>query len=239
MSKIPTPHIIAQKEDIADVVIMPGDPKRSGYIAERFLEDARLVNDIRGVQGYTGKWKGKMITTMASGVGIPSISVYAYELFNFYDIAAIIRVGTAGSIQPQIRVGEILLAETAYTNSGFLSEFSLEDGYIATADASLLAAAERIAKESGIDHHKGAVLTQEIYYSMKENIVEDWAAKGVMAFEMEAAALYANADQAGKKALAILTASNSILDGTEMDPMLRERALDEMIELALDTALEI
>lgn len=239
MTNIPTPHIAAAKDEIADVVIMPGDPKRSTYIAEKFLDDEKLVNDIRGVQGYTGTWKGKKITTMSSGVGIPSISVYAYELYNFYDISSIIRVGTAGSIQPDINVGDIIVAETAFTNSGFLSEFALPEDYLAKADDAMLKAVQKAADAKGLKYHQGAVLTQSIYYSMVENIVEDWAAKNVMAFEMEAAALYANAAQAKKSALAILTVSNSILEGTEMDPLLRERALDEMIELALDTALEI
>ena len=233
---VPTPHNKATKEEMAKVVIMPGDPMRSKYIAETFLEKAILVNNVRGVQGYTGLWKGKRISVMSSGVGIPAISVYAYELFNFYDTDVIIRVGTAGSIQENIKVGEVLFGETAYTNSNFLKNFTLPEDYVPKADPMLLKEAVDIAKEKKIAYHVGSVLTEEIYYSMEEGIVEKWAARGVDAFEMEAAALYANADQAGKKALALFTISNSILTGEEMDVDIRERALNEMIETGLDTA---
>ena len=233
---IPTPHNKATREEMANVVIMPGDPMRSKYIAEEFLEDAKLVNNVRGVQGYTGYWNGRKVSVMSSGMGIPSISIYTYELFNFYDTDMIIRVGTAGSIQENVKVGEVLFAETAYTNSNFLRNFTLPKDYISKANEELLKQAVKIAEEKNIKHHVGSVLTEEIYYSMEEGIVEKWAGRGVDAFEMEAAALYANADQAGKKALALFTISNSILSGVEMDVDLRERALNEMIEIGLDTA---
>ncbi|MBR3642472.1 MAG: purine-nucleoside phosphorylase [Parasporobacterium sp.] len=233
---VPTPHNKGLKEDYSNVMLMPGDPMRSKYIAEEFLENAKLVNNLRGVQGYTGFWKGKRISVMSSGVGIPSISVYAYEMFNFYETDAIIHVGTAGSIQENVKVGEVLFAETAYTNSNFLKNFTLSKEYTPKPDPELLKTALEIAEEKGIRHHVGSVLTEEIYYSQEENIVQKWADRGVDAFEMEAAALYANAAQAGKKALALFTISNCILTGEEMDPDLRERALNEMIEIGLDTA---
>ena len=233
---VPTPHNKATKEEMANVVIMPGDPMRSKYIAEEFLQDAKLVNNVRGVQGYTGYWNGRRVSVMASGIGIPSISVYAYELFNFYDTDVIIRVGTAGSIQENVNVGEVLFAETAFTNSLFLDQFSLPTTYIPRADKTLLSEAVEIAKEKNVVHHVGSVLTEEIYYSQEEGIVERWKERGIDAFEMEAAALYANADQAGKKALSLFTISNSILTGEEMDVDIRERALNEMIEIGLDTA---
>ncbi len=226
-------------DEIANVVIMPGDPLRSKYIAEEFLSDTKLVNNVRGVQGYTGYWKDKRITVMASGIGIPSISVYAYELYNFYNTEAIIRVGTAGSIQEDVKVGDVLFAETAFTNSSFLNDFKLPGAYVPRADKSLLNRAVEIAKEKEIVFHVGSVLTEEIYYSQQENIVEWWKERGISAFEMEAAALYANADQAGKKALALFTVSNCILTGEEMDVMIRERALNDMIEIGLDTAWEL
>lgn len=236
---VPTPHNRATKEEIANVLLMPGDPMRSKYIAEEFLENAVLFNNIRGVQGYTGLWKGKRVSVMSSGVGIPSISVYAYELFNFYETDAIIRVGTAGSIQKDVKVGEVLFAEKAYTNSNFLKHFSLSMDYLPTPDPELLNLAVQKAEEKSIVYHKGSVLTEEIYYSQEEGIVEKWAGRGIQAFEMEAAALYANAAQANKKALALFTISNDILSGEEMDPDLRERALNSMIEIGLDTAWEI
>ena len=236
---IPTPHNKASKEEYANVILMPGDPMRSKFIAEEFLENAKLVNNVRGVQGYTGFWKGRRISVMSSGMGIPSMSIYAYEMFNFYETDAIIRVGTAGSIQEDVKVGEVLFAETAYTNSNFLRNFTLPKEYIPKADPELLKSAVEITKEKKIVHHLGSVLTEEIYYSQEEGIVEKWAGRGISAFEMEAAALYANADQAGKKALALFTISNSILTGVEMDVDIRERALNDMIEIGLDTAWKI
>lgn len=236
---IPTPHIAAGKEDIAKTVIMPGDPLRSRWIAENFLDDARLVNNIRSVQGYTGTYKGMPVTVMSSGMGIPSISIYAYELFNFYDTETIIRTGTAGSIREDVNIGDLIIADIAYTNSGFLDQFDLPEDYIPAADEALVRCALEIAGRSGATYHTGPVLTEEIYYSKEENIIEKWAAKGVLAFEMEAAALFANAAQAGKKAMAVFTVSNNILKGSEMDPADRERSLSDMVSLALETALEI
>lgn len=233
---VPTPHNKATLEEMANVVIMPGDPMRSKYIAEEFLKDAVLVNNVRGVQGYTGTWNGRRISVMSSGIGIPSISVYAYELFNFYNTDLIIRVGTAGSIQEDVRIGEVLFGETAFTDSNFLFQFDLPTTYIPRADKTILAEAVEIAKQKGVSYHVGSVLTEEIYYSQDADIVETWKKRGISAFEMEAAALYANADQAGKKALALFTISNSILSGEEMDVDIRERALNEMIEIGLETA---
>lgn len=232
---IPTPHIAAGKEDIASTVIMPGDPMRSEWIAKTFLSDARLVNNIRGVRGYTGRWHGKDVTVMASGMGIPSISIYAYELFNFYDVKTIIRTGTAGSIRKNVKVGDCIIADIAYTNSSFLDQLSLPADYLPAADKELFDSAEAAAASLITDAqiHTGPVLTQEIYYSSETDIVEKWAACGVLAFEMEAAALYANAAAAHKKALAVFTVSNNILTGEEMDPSLREHSLADMVNIAL------
>lgn len=233
---VPTPHNTAVMEEISNVVLMPGDPMRSKYIAEAFLQDAVLFNNVRGVQGYTGTWKGKRISVMSSGMGIPSISIYAYELYNFYETDLIIRVGTAGSICSEKKVGDVLFAQTAYTDSNFLQNFTLPSDYVAKATQDVLDTALSVAGEREIKAHVGAVLTQEIYYSQQENIIGTWQARGVDAFEMEAAALYANAAQAGKKALALFTISNDILTGVEMDVAVRERALNDMITIGLDTA---
>ena len=238
LSRIPTPHIAAKKEDLADVVIMPGDPQRSQFIAEEFLSMPVLVNDIRGIQGYTGLYKGERVTVMASGVGIPSISVYAYELYNFYDIDTIIRVGTAGSIDPKMRVGDLLFAHTALTDSDFMKHFRLPEGYVPHPDEELLNKALDIALHRNVRFFNGIVLTEEIYYAQEdENMIDYWAEQGVGAFEMEAAALYANAEQAGKKALSMFTISNDILTGEEMDPIARRSSLTDMIEVALQTAI--
>ena len=242
---VPTPHNEAGKEDIAKAVIMPGDPLRSKWIARTFLEDAVLVNNLRGVQGYTGNWKGVPVTVMASGMGISSIGIYAYELFNFYDVEKIIRTGTAGAVQPQIRVGDIIIADKAFTDSGFTLKLGFDGEYVPEPDKALSGRLKQIAAEyinnsageAAPALHNGAVLTEELYYG-QENIVPRWQAKGVLAFEMEAAVLFAYAKLAGKKAAAIFTASNNILTGEEMDPRLRETALFGMTEVALNAAAE-
>lgn len=239
LSRIPTPHINATRDQLADVVIMPGDPMRSKFIAEEFLSEARLVNNIRGIQGYTGLYHGKRVSVMASGIGIPSISVYAYELYNFYDIDAIIRVGTAGSIMKGINVGDVIIADTAFTDSAFYKHFKVPEDYVAQPDKELLKKAIDMANNRNATYHVGAVLTEEIYYAQEdEDIIGLWNAKGVMAFEMEAAALYANAYQADKKALALFTVSNDILTGEEMDYLKRQQSLVDMIEIGLQTAVD-
>lgn len=223
---------------MADVVIMPGDPQRSKFIADEYLSMPVLVNNIRGIQGYTGLYQGKRVTVMASGMGIPSISIYAYELFNFYDVDTIIRVGTAGSIDPRMRIGDLLFAHTALTDSDFMKHFRLPEGYVAHPDEALLNKALDIALHRNVRFFNGIVLTEEIYYAQEdEDILEYWAGEGVSAFEMEAAALYANADQAGKKALSMFTISNDIRTGEEMDPLERRSSLHEMAEVALLTAV--
>lgn len=238
LSRIPTPHIGAKKEELADVVIMPGDPQRSKFIADEYLSMPVLVNNIRGIQGYTGLYQGKRVTVMASGMGIPSISIYAYELYNFYDVDTIIRVGTAGSIDPRMRVGDLLFAHTAYTDSDFMKHFRLPENYVAHPDEALLNKALDIALNRNVRFHNGIVLTEEIYYAQEdEDIIDYWYQQGVGAFEMEAAALYANAEQAGKKALSMFTISNDILTGVEMDPLERRSSLHEMAEVALLTAV--
>ena len=238
LTRIPTPHIEAKKEDLADVVIMPGDPQRSKFIAEEYLSMPTLVNDIRGIQGYTGLYQGKRVTVMASGIGIPSISLYAYELYNFYDIDTIIRVGTAGSIDPRMRIGDLLFANTAYTDSDFMKHFRLPEGYVPHPDEELLNKAIDIALHRNVRFFNGSVLTEEIYYAQEdEDIIERWYNEGVGAFEMEAAALYANAEKKKKKALSMFTISNDIRTGEEMDPLERKSSLHEMVEVALLTAI--
>ena len=273
---VPTPHIAAQKEDIAKTVIMPGDPMRSKWIAENFLEDPRLINNIRGVQGYTGRWNGQSITVMASGMGIPSISIYAYELYNFYDVDLIIRAGTCGSIQPHVNVHDIIVTGMAYSDSSFADHLVFPDEYLINcmgregfrefsrsalndmqsdtrrlpwdfpyfAYPPVTKRAEEIAAKvlkddtDGHELHVGAVLSQEIYYSRDSKIIQKWDRKNVLAFEMEAAALFANAAQARKYAAALFTVSNNILTGEEMDPAEREQSLYQMVTIALNLAAE-
>lgn len=234
MSNIPTPHNAALEGEIAKTVLMPGDPKRSKFIAENFLENPKLVNDIRGIQGYTGTYKGKPVTVMASGMGISSIGIYAYELYNFYDVDQIIRIGTAGSIKEDLNIGELVLADTAYTNDNFLKQFPFDADYVPKASEELLKKAEAVVKTNNVKYRIGPVLTQNLYYSYEADTIEKWSDKGVLAFEMEAACLYAFAAAAGKKALAVLSISNNILFGSEMDPKKRENSLTDMIKTALE-----
>lgn len=243
---VPTAHNEAKKEDIAPAVIMPGDPLRSRWMAQTFLDGARLVNDIRGAQGYTGTWKGVPVTVMSGGMGISSMGIYTYELFNFYDVEKIIRTGTAGAVQPYIDVGDIIIADKAYTDSAFPSKLGFGQDYVPEPDTGLNSTIKKLAqamvlKKAGngshIGLHTGAVLTEELYYG-QDDIVCEWQALGVLAFEMEAAVLFAYARQAGKQAAAVFTVSNNILTGEEMDPLIRQQALFDMTEVALDAAAE-
>ena len=255
---VPTPHIKAEKDEIAKVVLMPGDPERTKFMAETYLEDAKLINDIRGMFGYTGFYKGKKLSIMTSGMGIPSISIYAYELFNFYDVDAIIRVGSIGSIQPTVKTRDVIIADLALTDSTFMKNFKVPEGYESRGTKELNEKAIEIAKEKGmiivddrngiseiedsenINVHLGTVLTEEIYYSQADgDMVSDYRKKDVLGFEMEAAALFANAAQAGKKAMSIFTVSNNILTGEEMDPEKRVSSFAEMFEIAFETAISI
>lgn len=337
MTLIPTPHIAAVKEDLGKVVLMPGDPYRSRFMAENYLEDPRLINDIRGMLGYTGYYHGKKLSIMTSGIGIPSISIYAYELFNFYDIDTIIRVGSIGSIQPCVNVSDIILADLALTDSSFMKNFKVPEGYVSKGSDALTDMALKIAQENGLeilDHrdglldltdgndtgtelimqgaeadakkhmpedtkipnekvlsegsvgseyadgtenfsdirpvknekefsegksvhdisdlgrtqdlaqsrqavklHIGKVLTEEIYYSQADgDMVQDYRDLEVLGFEMEAAALFANAAQAGKQAMSIFTVSNDILTGGEMPPEDRVTSFGKMFEIAFGVA---
>ena len=237
LSRVPTPHNAARKDQIADVVLMPGDPMRSRWIADAFFEEAQLVNNIRGMQCYTGYWQGRRVTTMASGIGIPSISVFAYELFNFYDVKTIIRVGTAGSIQEDVHVGDIIICDEAFTTSNIFDYMDLPEDYVPRPTRLLLNRAINMAAGMDIKGkvHVGSVLSEDLYYCQKD-LVSIYQEKGVLAFEMEAAALFALAKDAGKNALAVFTVSNEILNGTEMPPKERENSLKEMVEIALRAA---
>ena len=239
MNNTPTPHIKAAPGDFAPTVLMPGDPKRSRYIAENYLENPTLVNDVRGVQGYTGRWKGKPVSVMASGMGIPSIGIYSYELFNFYGVENIIRIGSAGSYSADVHVGDIILAMGACTNSNYASQFGLDGSFAPVADYALLRRAHECYEARGSKCHIGNVLSSDIFYSASPDAVTPWAKMGVLAVEMEAAGLYMNAAYAGKSALAILTVSDSLVTGEAMSSDERTTALGEMIEGALDTAVSV
>ena len=237
MNKYPTAHIKATPADFAETVLMPGDPLRAKFIAENMLEDAVLVNNVRGIQGYTGTYKGKRVSVMASGMGMPSIGIYSYELFNFFDVENIIRVGTAGAIDEKLNLRDIVLANGASTNSAYASQFNLNGNFSATASFELLEKAAQKARMLGKPWCVGNVLSSDTFYSAEENQVEKWAKMGIKCIEMEAAALYMNAARAGKNALAILTISDNIITGEQTTPEERQSSFSDMVTVALETAI--
>jgi len=239
LKNYPTPHINAKPDDFAETVLMPGDPLRSEFIAKNMLEGAKLVNNVRGINGYTGCYKGKKVSVMASGMGIPSIGIYSYELFNFFEVNNIIRVGTAGALDENINLRDIILAIGASTNSNYASQYNLNGTFSATASYSLLSAAHNIAKEKKLSCHIENVLSSDTFYSANESANENWIRMGIKCIEMEAAALYMNAAYAKKNALAILTVSDNIITKEITTAEERQTAFTDMMELALETAIKI
>lgn len=239
-----TPHIAANKGDFADTVLMPGDPYRSQLIAENFLIDARLVNDVRGVKGYTGLYKGRKISVMASGMGMPSIGIYSYELFNFFGVEKIIRVGSAGSYRKDVKLRDIVLGQAACTDSAFVRQFGLPGDFAPIADFGLLTTAVSEANKLGLTYHVGNILSSDRFYGDGEGLpdwkqpVALWSKMGVLAVEMEAAALYMNAARAGKRALCICTVSDSLVTGEATTAEERQNSFTDMIKLALETAAQ-
>ena len=239
-----TPHIAANKGDFADTVLMPGDPYRSQLIAENFLIDARLVNDVRGVKGYTGLYKGRKISVMASGMGMPSIGIYSYELFNFFGVEKIIRVGSAGSYRKDVKLRDIVLGQAACTDSAFVRQFGLPGDFAPIADFGLLTTAVLEANKLGLTYHVGNILSSDRFYGDGEGLpdwkqpVALWSKMGVLAVEMEAAALYMNAARAGKRALCICTVSDSLVTGEATTAEERQNSFTDMIRLALETAAQ-
>ncbi|MBO4398949.1 MAG: purine-nucleoside phosphorylase [Lachnospiraceae bacterium] len=238
----PTPHIKATPDDFAKTVLMPGDPLRSKFIAETFLTDAKLVNNVRGVQGYTGTYKGKRVSVMASGMGMPSIGIYSYELFNYFGVENIIRVGSAGAYNADVKVRDVVIAQRACYDSNYVSQFHLPGTLSAIADYKLLRTCVEQAEKRQIRYHVGNIHSSDIFYGDLADAPEmlkplhAWGKMGVLAVEMEAAALYMNAARAGKRALAICTISDSLVTGEATTAEERQNSFTEMITLALDTA---
>ena len=237
MLSYPTAHIKATPEQIAKTVLMPGDPKRSELVAKKFLKDAVLFNDVRGVKGYTGTWKGVPVSVMASGMGMPSIGIYSYELYHGFGVENIIRIGSAGSMREDVKVRDIVLGMGACTDSAYGNQFGLDGSFAPICDYDLLAKSVEIGKEKGFRTHVGNILSSDVFYDDNPDRNLLWRKMGVLAVEMEAAALYMNAARAGKRALAICTVSNSLVTGEELSADERETTFGEMIELALDVAI--
>ena len=217
---------------------MSGDPKRAKYIVDTYLKNAVLVNDIRGVQGYTGEYKGKKVSVMASGMGIPSIGIYSYELFHAYNVDNIIRVGTCGSLVKDIHVKDIIVGTGACTDSNFAANFRLNGVISAVASFELLKKTDEIAKKLNFENkiRFGQLLSTDVFYKEKPDTL-DWAKLGVLGVEMEAYALYLNAARAGKKALSICAVSDNVVSHEELNAEERSKSVNDMIELSLEVAI--
>ena len=230
-TKTPTPHIGANYGDIAETVIMAGDPLRVKLMAERFLENPVQFNNVRGMLGYTGTYQGKRVSVMGHGMGIPSIGIYTYELYNFYDVKTIIRVGSTGSIQEDLHVGDLVIAQGACTNSNYASQFERPGTFAPIADFDLMRQAADACDRLGYRYRVGNVLTSDTFYS--ENAHNDkWINMGVLAVEMEIAGLYMNAARAGKRALAICTVSDHIITGEVTTAEERQNNFTHMMDVA-------
>lgn len=234
-NNIPTPHISAKIEDFAETVLMPGDPLRAKFIAENFLQDAVLVNNVRGIQGYTGTYNGKRVSVMASGMGMPSIGIYSYELFNFYNVKNIIRIGSAGAIDNSLNLKDIVIGMGACTNSNFASQYDLPGTFAPIASYELLRKAVDEAEKLNFNYKVGNIYSSDTFYDDKQRLSE-WQRLGVLAVEMEAAALYMNALRAGKNALCICTISDKPFTGEATSSEERQNSFTEMMKLALEIA---
>ncbi len=237
MANYPTPHINAKPEDFGKTVLMPGDPLRSKFIAENYLENIKLVNNVRGVQGYTGTYKGTKVSVMASGMGIPSIGIYSYELFNFFDVDNIIRVGSTGAIVPEVKIRDIVFAQGACTNSEYQAQFNIPGHFAPIADFTLLSEAIKAGDKLGATYHVGNALSSDVFYHPDPEFNDKWARMGVLCVEMEAAALYLNAAYAKKHALAMFTVSDSLVTGEATTAEERQTSFTQMMEIALETAV--
>jgi purine-nucleoside phosphorylase len=230
-AKTPTPHIGAKYGDIAKTVIMAGDPLRAKFMAENFLENPVQFNNVRGMLGFTGTYEGKPVSVMGHGMGCPSIGIYTYELFNFYDVETIVRVGSAGSINHDLKLGNLVIAQGACTNSNFAIQYELPGTFAPIANFDLVRGAVEACERMGIPYKVGNVLSSDLFYV--ENAHNDkWMNMGVLAVEMEAAALYMNAARAGKRALTICTISDHILTGEATSAEERQTTFTNMMKVA-------
>ena len=232
MSNTPTPHIGARKGEIAPFVIMAGDPLRVRFMAENYLENPVQFNNVRGMLGYTGTYKGKPVSVMGHGMGIPSISIYTYELFHFYGVESIVRIGSAGAYDKDLHIGDLVLAQGACTDSNYGAQFQLNGTFCPIADFHLLQKAVNSCEELGYRYKIGNVLSSDVFYSAYPQ-TDKWIKMGVLAVEMEAAALYMNAAWAKKKALALFTISDHLITGEATTAEQRQNTFTHMMDVAL------
>ncbi|MCI8321202.1 MAG: purine-nucleoside phosphorylase [Dorea sp.] len=229
-----TPHNAAEKGQIARTVLMPGDPLRAKYIAETYLEDAVCFNTVRNMLGYTGTYRGREVSVMGGGMGMPSVGIYSYELYHFYDVENIIRIGSAGAMQDDVDVMDIVIAMGACTNSNYADQYGIPGAFAPIADYGLLEKAVKAARDRGVNVRVGNVLSSDVFYHDREDFNDRFRRMGVLAVEMEAAALYMNAARAGKKALCILTISDHLYKEASLSAKDRETGFAQMMEIALE-----
>lgn len=235
-----TPHInLLNDIGFAKTVLMPGDPLRAKMIAETFLENAVLVNNVRGIQGYTGYYKGHKVSVMASGMGMPSIGIYSYELYSFFGVENIIRIGSAGGIGEGIRLRDVVAGIGANTNSAFMQQYGVTGTLAPTCSYELLKAADECAKEIGVELKVGNLLSSDTFYDADEKSLEKWAKAGSLAVEMEAAALYLNAMHLKKRALAICTISDLPFTGEACTAEERQNTFTDMMKIALEATVRL
>lgn len=235
---MPTPHNSANPGDFAKTVLMPGDPLRAKFIADTFLDNARLVNNVRGIHGYTGAYKDVPVSVMASGMGMPSIGIYSYELFTQYGVDNIIRIGSAGAISAKLKLRDMVAGQGACTNSHFAHQYGLPGQFAPIADFTLLETAVACAREIGVEMPVGNLLSSDTFYDASQSTMK-WAEMGVLAVEMEAAGLYMTAAKLGKRALALCSISDSIVTGEELDASERQTSFTTMMKIALETAVKM
>ena len=234
-----TPHNSAEKGAFAKTVLMPGDPLRAKFISETYLEEPKLVNNVRGIQGYTGTYKGVPVSVMASGMGMPSMAIYSYELFNMYGVENILRVGSAGAVSMELKLRDIVLGQGACTSSSMQDNFGVHGHFAPIADFDLLRCAAQICEERKLRYKAGNLISSDIFYNDDPAFNQPFLNLGALAVEMEAAALYMNAARAGKRALAICTISDHVLTGEATSAEERQTTFNEMMELALEVAVRM
>ncbi|AUW62989.1 MULTISPECIES: purine-nucleoside phosphorylase [Staphylococcus] len=231
-----TPHIQPNGTKIAKTVLMPGDPLRAKYIADNFLENVEQFNEVRNMFGYTGTYKGKEISVMGSGMGIPSIGIYSYELYNFFDVDTIIRIGSCGALQENVNLYDVIIAQAASTNSNYVDQFNIPGHFAPIADFELITKAKQVADDIGAVTHVGNILSSDTFYNADKHFNDSWKNMGILGIEMESAGLYLNAIHAGKKALGIFTVSDHILRDEATSAEERQTSFTQMMEIALEIA---
>ena len=233
-----TPHNSAKAGDFAKTVLMPGDPLRAAFIAETFLENPRLVNNVRGIQGYTGAYRGVPVSVMASGMGMPSMGIYCHELYKEYEVENILRIGSAGAISKKLKLRDVIAAQGVCTDSNFAHQFQLPGTFAPIADFTLLETAVAVARGMGVEMPVGNLLSSDVFYDAAGSTMK-WADMGVLAVEMESAALYMTAAYLGKRALAICSISDSIVTGEALPAEDRQTTFTTMMKIALETAVKM